>query len=101
MEEEGPGLSMEEAEAEFAVAQLEEMTEQQAILGSIRGEAEVEANCRLIQQRHAKVDALFDVLDTEIEAEEAGAEQPEGAELRHAAIVPPEGTKIVVISDEE
>ncbi|KAE8795090.1 hypothetical protein D1007_30030 [Hordeum vulgare] len=48
------GLSMAEAEAEFAVAQSKEMTEQQAILDSIRDEAEVEANRRLIRQRQAR-----------------------------------------------
>ncbi|KAE8769914.1 putative laccase-11 [Hordeum vulgare] len=70
MEEEAPGLSMAKAEAEFAVAQPKEMTEQQAILDSIRDEAEVEANRRLIPQRHAKADTLFDEMG-EIEAEEA------------------------------
>ncbi|KAE8790175.1 hypothetical protein D1007_35504 [Hordeum vulgare] len=50
MEEEAPRLSMAEAEAKFPVTQSKEMTEQRAILDSIRDEAEVEANRRLIQQ---------------------------------------------------
>ncbi|KAE8812180.1 hypothetical protein D1007_10785 [Hordeum vulgare] len=80
------------------------MVEQQTILDSIRDEAEVEANRRLIRQRQAEAEALFDELDTEIEAKEAVAKQLEaleGAELRQAAIYPAEGTEIVVISDEE
>ncbi|KAE8815248.1 hypothetical protein D1007_07378 [Hordeum vulgare] len=48
MEEEPPGLSMAEEEAEFVVAQSGEMADQQAILDSIRDVAEVEANRRLI-----------------------------------------------------
>ncbi|KAE8805499.1 hypothetical protein D1007_18423 [Hordeum vulgare] len=101
MEEDAPGLSMAEVEAKFAVTQSEKMAEQQVILDSIREEAEVEANRRLIRQRQAEVVALLDELDTEIEAEDAAVEQPEGPELRQAAIYPPEGTEIVDISDEE
>ncbi|KAE8794339.1 hypothetical protein D1007_30887 [Hordeum vulgare] len=50
------------------------MAKQQAILDSIRDEAEVEANYRLIRQRQAEADALFDELDAEIEAEKAKVE---------------------------
>ena len=39
-----PDFNMEDAEAEFAVAQVDEMAEQQAILESIQEEAYVEAN---------------------------------------------------------
>ncbi|KAE8813348.1 hypothetical protein D1007_09501 [Hordeum vulgare] len=85
MDEEAPGLIMAEVEAELTVAQSEDMAEQHAILDSIRDEAEVEANRQLIRQRQEEADALFDKLDTGIEAEEAAAEQPkasEGAEGR-------------------
>ncbi|KAE8796780.1 hypothetical protein D1007_28075 [Hordeum vulgare] len=73
------------------------MTEQQAILNSIRDEAKVEANRWLIQQRHAEVDVLFDEVETEIEAEEAVTEQLEGAEQRQVAIYPSKGMEIVDI----
>ncbi|KAE8807147.1 Auxin response factor 4 [Hordeum vulgare] len=99
-EEEASGLSMTKAEAEFAVAQSKKMTEQQAILDSIRDEAEMEANRRLIWQRQAEADALFD----ELKAKEAAAEQPEspeGAELWQATIYSPEGMEIANISDED
>ncbi|KAE8779297.1 putative LRR receptor-like serine/threonine-protein kinase [Hordeum vulgare] len=95
---------MTEAEAEFAVAHLVEMAGQQAILDSIRDEDEVEANHRLIRQRQAEADALFDELDAEVEAEEAAAEQleaPERAMLWQPTIYPLKGTKIVDISNEE
>ncbi|KAE8819517.1 putative LRR receptor-like serine/threonine-protein kinase [Hordeum vulgare] len=68
LEEEAPILSMEEAEAEFAIAQLEEMAEQQAILESIRDEAKVEANRLLIRQRQVEANTLFDELKAKIEA---------------------------------
>ncbi|KAE8805932.1 putative laccase-11 [Hordeum vulgare] len=104
LEEEAPGLSMADEKAEFAVAQSKEMAEHHTILDSIRDEAEVETNRRLIRQRQAEADALFDELEAKIEVEEAAAEQsdaPKGAELRHAAIYPPEDTEIVNIFDEE
>ncbi|KAE8792631.1 hypothetical protein D1007_32811 [Hordeum vulgare] len=87
---------MAEMKTEFVVAQSEKMTEQK-----VRDETEVKANRRLIRERQAEVDALFDELDAEIEAEEAAAEQPEGAKLRQAAIYSPKDTEIVDISDEE
>ncbi|KAE8773167.1 putative LRR receptor-like serine/threonine-protein kinase [Hordeum vulgare] len=86
-EEEAPGFSMAEAEAEFAVAQSEEMAEQQSIRDSFRDVAEMGANRHHIRQRQTEADTLFDKLDAEIKAEEA--------------IYPLEGTKIVHISDEE
>ncbi|KAE8783524.1 Cysteinyl-tRNA synthetase [Hordeum vulgare] len=66
--EDKPALefNMAEADAEFAVAQVEEMVEQQAILESIQDEAEVEANRTLIRQKQAEADALFVKLDAEI-----------------------------------
>lgn len=76
-----PGLNMAEADADFVVAQAEEMVEQQVILDSIRDEAELEANRRLIRQRQAEADALFDELHAEITTVEAATKQPEGAEL--------------------
>ncbi|KAE8775861.1 hypothetical protein D1007_51576 [Hordeum vulgare] len=97
-------MSMAEEEVEFVVIQSEEMSEQHAILNSIRDEAEVEVNRRLIRQRHPEADTLFDKLGAEIEAAEAAAEQPEapeGVEMRQAAIYPPEGTEIIDISNEE
>ena len=42
---------MEQAEAEFAVAQAEEMAEQQAILESIQDEAYMEANRMFLRRR--------------------------------------------------
>ncbi|KAE8787112.1 hypothetical protein D1007_38989 [Hordeum vulgare] len=92
---------MVKAEAEFAVAQSEEIEEHHAILDSIRDEAEVKANRRLIRQRQAEADAVVNELEAEIEAEEAVTEQQEGAELRQAAIYLPEGTENVDISDED
>ncbi|KAE8798532.1 hypothetical protein D1007_26208 [Hordeum vulgare] len=67
--EEAPSLSMAEAEAEFTITQSKEMTEEHAILDSIRDDAEVKANRRLIRWRQAEANALFD----ELEAEEAAA----------------------------
>ena len=76
-EQQLPGFNMEQAEAVFAIAQSEEMVEQQAILESIQDEAYVEANRAFLRREQAESDALFAELDAEIEAEEAGAEQPE------------------------
>ena len=64
----------------------------------------MEANRRLIRQRQAEADTLFDELEAEIKVEEEAAEQPqapERAEPQQAAIYPPEGTEIIDISDEE
>ena len=69
-------FNMEQAEAEFAVAQSDEMAEQQAILESIHDEAYVEANRTFLRRQLTEPDALFGELNAEIEAEEAGAEQP-------------------------
>ena len=91
-------FNMEQAEAEFAVAQSDEMAEQQAILESIQDEAYVEANRAFLRREQAESDALFTELAAEIEAEEAGAEQPE---LQLPPMLPEPGTEIVVISDEE
>ncbi|KAE8820699.1 putative LRR receptor-like serine/threonine-protein kinase [Hordeum vulgare] len=74
MKDEAPDLSMTKAEAEFAVAQSEEMAEEQAILDTIRDEAEVKANQRIIRQRSAEADTLFDEMDVEIEVEVAAAD---------------------------
>ncbi|KAE8810293.1 hypothetical protein D1007_13023 [Hordeum vulgare] len=103
---------MAEVEEEFVVAQDDEMAEQQAILHSIRDEAEVEADHRLIRQRQAEADALFDEVEAEIETEEAATKQSEaseggkaptmeGTELHLPHIYPSKGTKIVDIFDEE
>ncbi|KAE8788642.1 hypothetical protein D1007_37209 [Hordeum vulgare] len=98
---------MAEAEAALVVAQSKEMTEQHAILDSIRDEAGVKANRRLIRQRQAEADALFDELDTEIELEEAATEQlevseaPKGSELWQAAFYPSEGMEIIDMFEEE
>nr|XP_020158613.1 major centromere autoantigen B-like [Aegilops tauschii subsp. strangulata] len=82
-EQELSGFNMEQAEAEFAVAQSEEMAEQQAIPESIQDEAYVEANRAFLRQEQVASDALFAELDAEIEEEEeeAGAKQPEEPEL--------------------
>ncbi|KAI5021567.1 hypothetical protein ZWY2020_058297 [Hordeum vulgare] len=99
-----PGLTMVEAHAEFAIAQAEEMLEQDAILDSIQDEAKVLANHMLIPHRHAKADALFDELDAEIAIKEVATEQSEaseGTELWLPPMDPPEGTEIIDISDEE
>ncbi|KAE8791625.1 hypothetical protein D1007_33941 [Hordeum vulgare] len=77
-----PGLNMAEAEAKFAVGQAEEMGKEQAILNSIRGEAEVYANRWLIRQRRAKTDDLYNELEADIAAEEAATERPEGGPYR-------------------
>ncbi|KAE8820360.1 Cysteinyl-tRNA synthetase [Hordeum vulgare] len=73
-----PGLNMPETEVDFAVAQAKEMTEQEAILNSIRDEAEVKANRRLIRQRKAEAYALYSDLKLDIATEEAAAEAPDG-----------------------
>jgi hypothetical protein len=57
----------------------------------------VEANRAFLRREQAETDALFAELDAEIEAKEAGAEQPEGPELQ----LPPPDTEILIISDEE
>ena len=94
-------FNMEQAEAEFAVAQSGVMAEQQAILESIQDEAYVEANRAFLRREQAESDALFAELDAEIEAEEAGAEQPEEPELQLPPMLPEPGTEIVDISDDE
>ncbi|KAE8795877.1 hypothetical protein D1007_29225 [Hordeum vulgare] len=66
----------------------EEKPGEETILYSIEDEAEVEANHRLIQERQAKADAIYDELETDIASEKATTEQPEG-------------TEIVGLSDEE
>ncbi|KAE8805920.1 Auxin response factor 4 [Hordeum vulgare] len=103
-EEEDPeihamGLNMTEAETEFIVAEPEEMVEQHAILDSIRVEAGVKANRRVIWQRQAKADALYADLKANIAVEEAVAEASEGR-AAIAAHLSVGGTEIVHISDE-
>ena len=66
---------MEDAEAEFTVAQATEMAEQQAIRESIQYEAYVEANPQFIRQELVATGALFDEDEAEIDAE-ADAEEP-------------------------
>ena len=77
------------------------MAEQQAILESIQDEAYVEANRPFLRQEQAASDALFAELDAEIEAEEAGADQPEEPELQMPPMLPEPGTEIVDIFDDE
>ena len=95
------GFGMEDAMAESAVAQTAKMAEQQAILESIQDEAYVEANRAFLRREQAESDALFAELDAEIEAEEAGAEQPEAPELQLPPMLLESGTEIIVISDEK
>ena len=92
-EQELPGFNMEQAEAEFAVAQSDEMAEQQAILESIQDEAYVEANRAFLWREQKESDALFAELDADIEAEEL--------ELQLPPMLPEQGTEIVDISDDE
>ena len=89
---------MEQAEAEFAGAQSDEMAEQQAILETIQNETCVEANREFLRPEQAESDALFAELDAEIEAEEAGAEQPEASELQLPPMLPepPMDTKSMI-----
>ena len=96
--QEAPGLTMAEADAEFVIAQSDEMAEQQAILESIQDEAYVEANRAFLRQEQAASDALFVELDAKIEEEDTRAEQPE---LQLPPMYPEPGTEIVDISDEE
>ena len=77
------------------------MAEQQAILESIQDEAYVEANRAFLRREQAESDALFAELDAEIEAEEAGEEQPGEPELQLLPMLPEPGMEIVMISDEE
>ena len=66
------GFNMEQAEAEFAVAQTEEMVDQQAILEAIQNEAYVKANRAFLRREQRESDALFAELNME-----AGVEHPE------------------------
>ena len=95
------GFNMVQAEAEFAVAQYNEMAEQQAILESIQDEGYVKANQVFLRQEQAASDALFAELEAEIETEEAGAEQPEEAELQLPPMLLEPGTEIVDIFEDE
>ncbi|KAE8788086.1 Cysteinyl-tRNA synthetase [Hordeum vulgare] len=97
-DETASGFNIAEANAEFAAAQVEEMAEQHDILESIQNEVEVEANRKLIRQKQAKANALFNELDTKIATEEAGAER---AELQVLPMYPLEGTEIVDIFNQE
>ena len=72
-----------------------------AILESIQDEAYVEANRAFLRRERAEFDALFAELDAEIEAEEAGAEQPEEPELQLPPMLSEPGTDIIDISDDE
>ncbi|KAE8793558.1 hypothetical protein D1007_31843 [Hordeum vulgare] len=54
---------------------VEMIMEQHAIMESIQDEAEVEANRRVIRQMHAEEDALFDVPDAEMAADETELEE--------------------------
>ncbi|KAE8767491.1 hypothetical protein D1007_61158 [Hordeum vulgare] len=68
---------MEDAEAEFAVAQSVEMAQQHAILESIQDEAHVETNWLFIQQDRAMIRAVFAQLNAEAEADVKAALAPE------------------------
>jgi hypothetical protein len=81
-----------QAEAEFfAAAEVDQMAEQKAILASIQDEASLEANRAFLRRTHAESDALFAELNTEIEAEEAGA-KAEAPKLQLPPMLPPPGT---------
>ena len=58
----------------------------------------MEANRAFLRREQAEIDALFAELDAEIEAEEAGAEQPE---LQLPPMLRKPSTEIVMISDGE
>ena len=81
------GFSMADAPGEFEVAQAEEAAEQQAILGSIRSKAEVEANLREAQA--AEVES-----DREPKQREAAIHQEAGTSGTT-------GTEVIYISHEE
>ncbi|KAE8801161.1 Cysteinyl-tRNA synthetase [Hordeum vulgare] len=100
-DEPAPGFNMAEEDAEFAAAQAEEMAEQHTIIESIQDEVKVEANRELIWWKQAEADMLFDELDAEIPAEEAGADHSEGAELQLLRWYPLKGMEIVNISNTE
>ncbi|KAE8795549.1 Cysteinyl-tRNA synthetase [Hordeum vulgare] len=51
-----PRFNMTETEAEFAIVQDEEMSEQQAILESIQDEADVEDSRQFLSQKIALLD---------------------------------------------
>ena len=91
-------FKMEQAEAEFVVAQSDKMVEQQAILESSQDETYVDTNQAFLQREQTETDMLFAELDAEIEAEKAGVEEPE---LQLPLMLPEPGTEIVVISDDE
>jgi hypothetical protein len=64
----------------------------------------VEANRAFLRREQAASDALFAELNTEIDAEEAGAEEPEAPEepeLQLPPMLSKPGTEIVDISDKE
>ena len=58
-EPEYDGFTMEDALAEFELAQAEKAAEQHVILESIQDEAYVEANWRFIWHRRAEMNELF------------------------------------------
>jgi hypothetical protein len=98
------GFTMEQALEQYALTQSDDLAEQSAILESIQDEASVSANRALLRRRQAETDALFaslDELDAKYEAEEGGAEQPEGQELQLPPLPPPECAEILVVSDDE
>ena len=72
---------MEQAEAEFAAAQSDEMAVHQDTLESIQTEASVKANRLFLRREQAESDVLFAELDAKIEAKGARAEQSREPEL--------------------
>ncbi|KAE8808836.1 hypothetical protein D1007_14582 [Hordeum vulgare] len=60
-------------EESFTIVEM--IVEQHAIMESIQDEAEVDANRRVIRQMQAEEDALFDVLDAEMAADESEVEE--------------------------
>ncbi|KAE8810610.1 hypothetical protein D1007_12833 [Hordeum vulgare] len=86
-----PGCNMEEAKAEFTVAQSVEMTEQRATVGY---EAYVKASRQFIRQERTAADTLFVELDVE-------AEEAQETEVCLSSMCPEPCTETVDISNED
>ncbi|KAE8802450.1 hypothetical protein D1007_22006 [Hordeum vulgare] len=91
-----PKLEQEEkdqAETDFAVAQANEMAEQQAILEFTKDDAYVKANQRFIRQELAGTGALFNKVEAEV-----AVKVPE---LQLSPMYPMPSMEIMNISDED
>lgn len=90
------GFAMDDALAEFEVAQAEEEAEQQAILESIQSEVEVAANRRYLCEADVELEELFADMESDKEPELRASANDQEASPSGTS-----GTKAVDISDDE